>query len=650
VARAIREARNQPDTPTGSRPRAELAASEPSPNLSAMEAPSAELPTAPRTRVPRRLAALASFGALLLLAAESDHRTPDESAPGDLMQHRVAVGNFINQTGDSTWNGFSRMLSEWIRSGIAQTGLVPVLDATTTDSAEGPRGGTGVATSRVDASLVIGGAFYLVNDSLEIHLRLLDPGLKRLTSAVQPVTVARDEQRRALSIVLERVAGALAQRLDDRLRTISAQSSPPVYSAYLDYINALDLWQQGRSREASRLFESAFEKDTSFAAALLWATITAPYSKALAHMHRLQASRGRLAPVERHGLDFMLAIRDSTPNAAQRAYVATRRAAALAPDSHWAWNTAYALSHLNRHDEAAEILLGLDPTRGWLRGASTYWIFLAEELHEAGRYREQREALLTGFSLHGTSSPARRGYLLHLTNAAAALGDTIEARRWLDELLAYQGEASYEVQRWDLEHAAAELRFHGHRELATATLETALSLNREWVRVGSAKLTAIEREDAQVFRGAVLCELGRFRLAETTLDSVPRPLEPTGIYPASRLVFIARWRGGTESPPARTVSVHGWHGLARARATDTAGAESTLRDLATLGSAAYLRGGWYWEAAIQAGLGRAHESALALKRAQANGAFRGMMSHVDVVRFRPGSRDPQLAQIFALKH
>ncbi len=580
-----------------------------------------------------RLAFLAT--AVVIVAVGSAAYRNAASPPGnDLMRQLVAIGDFENGTGDSSWNTFSRVLSESIRSGIAQTGLVPVIDASTGRSGKPQIPELAGVTKPLDASILITGAYYLLKDSLEIHVRLLDPKSNRVLSAIRPVTVASTDQRTALSLILERVAGALAQRIDDRLATISPGSSPPEYAAYLDYVEGLERWQDSKRPEASRLFESAFEKDTSFVAALLWASITGRSgAERMAQLGRLESFRARLAPVDRHGLDFLLASRDSTPDHTERSLAAARRAAALAPQSHWAWNVAFALRLLGRYDEAADALLALDPTRGWLRGAPQYWTMLGENLHLAHRYSEQREMLTRGFGIHGSGSPRTQQLVLGLVTASAALRDTAGLQKWLGVLTTLETPVIPEAARWDLALAGDELQFHGYAAHAADIRRYALSRSVRASQTEKTKAGTAEWETAQQFRGRMLASLGQYRLAINTIDTL-----------VSHLAALRK--ENPKEAPGKLIAALGWRGVFRARARDTAGVAASLDDLEAIGQTGFSENPWYWESAIKAAHGQPGASALVLERARSLGIWPGYMTHDAFVTFLPGSNHPEMSKVF----
>src|SRR5690606_39514689 len=103
----------------------------------------------------------------------------------------------------------------------------------------------------------------------------------------------------------------------------------------------------------------------------------------------LEPRRGELSEYDDLRWRFLSAL---TRNDGQDALRVLRRSVQIAPESRAAYNLGRLAVMTNRPAEALEVLLGLDPDVGQMRGWAQYWTQVAHALHLLSRFDEEVEA------------------------------------------------------------------------------------------------------------------------------------------------------------------------------------------------------------------------------------------------------------------
>jgi hypothetical protein len=89
--------------------------------------------------------------------------------------------------------------------------------------------------SPAGAALIVAGAYYLQNDRLEFHARILEGETGRLLHALDPVTGPLDASDEAFERLGQRVAGAVAIHFDEFFGGLHIVSHAPTLDAYREY-------------------------------------------------------------------------------------------------------------------------------------------------------------------------------------------------------------------------------------------------------------------------------------------------------------------------------------------------------------------------------------------------------------------------------
>ncbi len=477
----------------------------------------------------------------------------------------VAVAAFTNETGDPGLETWGRLAGDWLTQGLQETGRVEVVPwPTSLQASELMRQARAAGEvvdpvaligRETDASSVVTGAYYLVNDSIEFRVQITDANSGNLLNALPPVTSHRDSAPQAIRVLQERLMGAVAILTDDRFdpeRDIDR--IPPTFEAYQAFDRGMERYTNQDYRAAIPEFRLAYRLDSAFAVPLLYAAAAywnmVEYEAMDSMLTAVQNHRHELSEYHRHWAEFLESILDSD---GERALRAIRLAARQSPGSKAWYNLALTALELGRPQEALTALEQLDPDRGPMRGWSSYWTQLTHAYHllgdhsrELGAARELRARF-----------PERRVGLVLEVRALAALGNEEAVDQLISESLTLPP-TSYWSQGAAMVVAGEELMAHGAYPRAERYLNEAVEwLTRQrraqpayWGHLywlGSAYYDLQRWEDAMsAFRdlqpmrprlghkGMIALSLARMGFSAATTDTIlgPRPRVGAGEYEA----------------------------------------------------------------------------------------------------------------------
>ncbi len=279
----------------------------------------------------------------------------------------VAVLPYANQTNDSSFSLVGAMVTDWVTQGLAQTGLLRVMDTRTLLTAEEDL--TALA-ARTGAAYVVTGQVYRRRDSLVFHTRITDGRTGLASLPVSPTAAPLPEPNAALEPLQDKVAGALAQLVDPRINNRTATSSqPPTWPAYNEFL--LGMRDFGRDYDSNYAhFARAATVDSTYWQARLWAGISLAnarrYPEADSVFQSVARRRDQLAPYDAASLDYFFGgfIRGDW----EASYRGARRMAELAPVAgHALWAAGLTARMTHRPREALATFARADLTTGWGR-------------------------------------------------------------------------------------------------------------------------------------------------------------------------------------------------------------------------------------------------------------------------------------------
>ena len=549
-------------------------------------------PIPPRTPmpapVPRRSRVRAATVVGIVLAVGAGGIALNRSSDARLSPRRVVVATFDNRTSDTSIDRLGDMAAEWVRQGLATTGLVQVADGPLLSPTSDERAHSVEELARkAAAGIVVGGTFYEANDSLRFEATITDARQQRIVANVSGVSGPREHPERVVETLRQRITAALATVMDSSLATwAAAASQPPTYEAYQDFAAGMQAYNLLDPQTATFYFRRAAMRDTSYSLPLVFMATSAMGLNHCATADSIAAvlapRRPALPPLDRDQLE--IAVQRCHGNL-QGTYLAARRMATELPASDFALATLGHYAVLaGRPREALAALRHVDPSRGSAQYWAPYFLWVTRALHQLGDHDEELQQALVGRRRY----PDQLGSLREEAVALASLGRVREVNAVLDSLGALKPNP---FRRADLvmQEAGAELQAHGRLMDGRRVAERALG----WY----AALPADEREAASM----------QFELAHT-LYLAGRPREALPILQS--LV--------TASPDSERFL--GLAGTVEAMLGDSAGARAMDQRLRTI-NRPYVHGlGSYWRACLAAALGENDAAVSLLRDALANGA------------------------------
>ncbi len=524
---------------------------------------------------------------------------------------RIVVAPFENRTGDPALDQVGLMVAEWITQGLSSTPLVEVVDSRSLlASVRAVRQGTGSAdpigelAQETRAGTVVSGSVYRLGDSLRVQAQVSDAATGRLRLTVDPVTVGVSEPAAVLEPLRQRLTGALASLLDDRLNNQGATTSrPPTYAAYQEYILGMENYSTDLHQDIGH-FQSAARLDTSFTQALLWLGIAYADSQefrlADSVFQIVERKRATLAPYDQANLDYFS--RGFVHGDWEGSCRCAHRMLDLAPTAaHAKWAVGLSAAFFNRPGEALQVLERIDTARGWGRTWRAGIVNLSTDArHALGQYdRELAVATRPSDARFVTWIRSRR------FRALVGLGRLSEALTVLPE----------DSDGGLLLECAHELAAHGYRDQGQVMARRAVDWYRERLKQGPEK-----RRWLAGLTNALL-DAREWEEAHSAAIELLK-LDPDGL------------------------TSRGLLGLSAAHAGDRAAADRILGDLERWSSPYTFGEPSWWRARVLGALGGSEAAIQALEDAFRNGYGRGTglqfrhlaQSEFDVVRSDPRIR------------
>jgi TolB-like protein len=516
----------------------------------------------------------------------------------DLDPNRVAVVRFRNATGVDSMDVFGSIIADVVTNGLARTEGVNVAPAAAVLSAVAPRTANpppndpASIARATGAGIIVTGSYFVRPDSLAVQAEIIDVARGRPLTPIDLLTVPFADQQRAVLGVLDRVAVALAGRLNPRIADAAPMSDLPMsMAAYREYAEGVDRTFRGEEARALRHFYRALDLDSTSASALLWAALTewrasGNLPKVDALLRRVEPFQRDLAPYDLAQFDWLRAYLDGDLDGV--------RSAARPPDLMLGSAAVQASMRLNRIDEAYALISDVMKKRPAAEKHPINWQFLTQILHMRGEHRrELREASKGLAEMKKAAADAAVADLLeYKIRALAALGRVDELRPALDELHALRPTSGAFAS------AARELRWHSHPDSARAVGRLA----EQWYREA---LTHSSDRPLRLAFAETLFELERWDEARTAFAALAAEDRPSPS--ASQRVRTSE------------IAAVAYLGIDDARQSDTAAADAVIERLGELDGPFLFGERPYWQARVAARLGQCERAVAYLQEALANG-------------------------------
>ncbi|HEY4953708.1 MAG TPA: protein kinase [Gemmatimonadaceae bacterium] len=442
-------------------------------------------------------------------------RRPD--AP--LMQGRVLVVPFSNETGDTTVRVVGVLAAEWIGRAVSTVRGLEVVDPQTALTTETivsripwplrTRDQSLAMAQEVGATTLVSGTIYREGDSLLFLTKITDVKSGRLVRTLEPISSSREAPLLALTRLQQRVAGSLAQVSEvSGGMSIGSLAEPPSLAAYEEVYRGMEAYLRGDDSSQFAHFERAAQLDTMYTTPLVFLAFAHvfhfQYEAAESAMRRAESLSERLTPAERALLDHLQALMRGDRD---QAVITAQRFLSLVPGSQEAplLLASVALS-TQRPKLALAALAQSDPNRGLNLVAPVYWIYQAKAAGEQGDWKRSLAMARTGVDRFPQS--AIMGELT--ASALARLNQVPEMEGALARLPSRNKPL--------LERAQLAIKLWGDLESA-GVYHAATNLVQQYARLMDGAASDTTRE-SRYTRGGLYWRAGRLRDAQTIFSSL----------------------------------------------------------------------------------------------------------------------------------
>jgi TolB-like protein len=400
--------------------------------------------------------------------------TPVASNDG-LDPAKVVVAVFDNQTGDASLDSLGLLISETVFHRLT---LIPGVKVAPNPVV--PTAGPGLPRSalaaggdpvrnlaeRTGAGLVVTGRYYLEGPNVRLHSRLVNAATGAVLTTYEPESGDRARPSDVVERLARRVMGNLALRFKPGFEPYAAAQRPPIYDAYLEYLQAAATFGADDSGTIRHLNKAlSIDPDYVEARWLLWSALSnggrLVEADAALRPAEEPAVLSRATPQEQANVRWARAYLDG----ARQAVVAARALANVSPDP-WSWyklgaseagvNRPRAAIEAVKHIRIGDMPAGSAPSAWWfLNNLTAYY-------HAVGEYDRQLDA-------------ARLGQQ-HYPGVAAFFGAEIGGLVAVGRLDEVDGVVARATQA-SLQNGSAgtvmigatrELAAHGHKEASSA--------------------------------------------------------------------------------------------------------------------------------------------------------------------------------------
>ena len=400
---------------------------------------------------------------------------------------RVVVAPFENKTGDPSLDLIGSIAADWITQGISRISVLEVSpQGAPAASGEQDKDKSGSGSGPIDlkalseetgAGTVITGSYYLSGEDLEFQFQITDILNSKLLQGMTGIKGKLRARMETIDVLRRRIMGAMA-KLFQYGDTIVAGETPPLYEAYQEFLLGAALFGKDYA-EAERHFIRANKIDPGFLSPMFWVATAygnqGEYAKADVIVRRLDQNRERLAPYERHVLDWYEAVIQGRYEDSLRS---AQEAVRLAP---WSTMLKYivgtAALEANRPQVTIDTYLTIpqDSIERFYAQPTGHWYInnLADGYHRLGRYDKELEEVRKAQKYFRDNLAVK----VDEVRALAALGKTDEIADAVEESLASASTAGTAGNV--MLEAAAELRAHGMKDQSRIYAQKAVQWYRD---------------------------------------------------------------------------------------------------------------------------------------------------------------------------
>jgi len=535
-----------------------------------------------------------------------------------LVENRVAVAYFENETGDETLDYLERMTADHLAQSIRQMMVVdvaPVIPEEMGAEARKDKGRLNKLSQETGAKIVVSGVIYKQGDNLQFQPQMTDMETGKLLQALSSIAGPAADPKIPLEELRQRVMGALAATFDTWLsRNTELGGNIPRYDAYIEHKEGIDLFMRSRFEAAIERLLKAVELDSMFFCSQLfigvayWNLGQRVKSDSIAQV--LDRSREQLSSIDRQQLNWLQALHTGNLTRKLRA---SREIVSL--DVAWNYQAGLDAKRVNNLREAEEYFSQVNPDNEYFKNWEHHWFNYGQVLHMLRKYEKELEVALD----RRKRFPESRGALTQEIRAHVALGSIEKARELIKLSYTLSGANTPANSMMTI---AWELKEHGYPGAAGEFNEMAV----EWYR----SRPESEREKLRAGLYDALY-FSVFMLEEEAIQTpeVEKPDRKLHIRSEreSRIEILKQITEADAKENPDNISSKGRLGVLAARLGDRDKAMEIFDGLGNLDRKYMLGLNILWQAAIAANLGEKSRAVTLLQDAFRKGLNYGIWYH-----------------------
>jgi len=389
----------------------------------------------------------------------------------ELVDNRVAVAYFRNESGDSSLDYLRRMTADDLTQGIGQVNFVEVSALVPENEIGASKPGLEqlkLLSERTGANIIVSGVFYKEGNRLIFQPEVNNITLGKPLKTIQHITGEISDPSAILDDLLQRVLSLLAFKFDLDWKTYSDyMGNLPTYDAYKEFKEGWELYiGNGKYIESIERFNRALELDSTFYHAyfMMIGAFLDGESPAQADsiVEIINQKRNALTLNERKLLTF----NESWLNGDLLGFLQVSREIAEF-DSDWRYNVGWGAGRLNKLYEAEEWYSKVDPDSSWIKTFEPYWGEYGWVLHLLGKHEDELRLV----DDRRKRFPESRTALVAEILAHIALGN-LQSALELKKDMYVSMEGINPGQ--SLMRAAMEFETHGYKKEARESIEEAI--------------------------------------------------------------------------------------------------------------------------------------------------------------------------------
>ncbi|MEE9168801.1 MAG: serine/threonine-protein kinase, partial [bacterium] len=541
----------------------------------------------------------------------------------ELVENRVAVTYFKNQTQDSSLDYLSRRITDHLTKGLGRVNFVEVAALVPENKIEVTKPITEqlkLLSDKTGGNIIVSGVFYKEGNKLIFQPEVNNITTGKPLNTLPPITGTVSQAKVMLDDLLQRVLSLLGFRFAIPWKTYSNYMGYiPTYDAFKEYKEGWDMYESYDFTDAIERFQKALQLDPTFIHANLMIAI-AFYdggfnAKADSMLQFLNKIRNDFTSNERKLITWLKAMLHNDLTG----YLQVCREIAEF-DTDWQWNTGWGAGRVNRLYEAEEWFARVDSVKGSLAITwEPFWDVYGTALHMLAKH----EAELQVVNKRRKRFPESRAAFVAEIIVHIALGN-------LQKALELKKDIYVPMERINpgqgLMLLAKEFAVHGYEKEARKFIEEAI----QWFRERPESERKAHRVNLFDALNISVFSSGFAEPLQQTAEQEQQKIQSTS-NKDDRIQIMRRLAKELVDEEPANEDYQGRFGILYAQLADREKASRIFKVLGNLDKP-FLHGkNIYWQAAIAAQLGELSRAVTLLYDAQSKGNAFNSGFHRDLV-------------------